>query len=421
MMSIPVAVLTCLVLALLAVISAFFSGMETALFSINGFQVRRWREREPLVAEQFEKLMLNSRSVLSVILLTDTLVNIPLIILALVFVNAIPAPVPNWVKTLVIFGLIVFVCDLLPKVLALADPFRFSKSAMRILAVLMPIAEPFSRCMQELAEKTADLFAKKRPFPQDHLDDEELESLVELGVEKGELSPGEREMIQEIIKLGDKTVKDCMTPRVDAFTIPDTLTNEEVIAQVRVKRHGRVPVYGDSPDEILGVLDVKSFLLDHDEHYTERLEAPSFVPETMPAFNLLRGFLTHTQRLAIVVDEFGGTEGVVTFNDILEEVIGDAVPRGDEALYIEEIGKGKWLASGGARLDDLGELVGVNLEREGLDTIGGLIFNQLGYLPKPGTSVEIPPLRLEIRQSSRKRVLEVAVEKMEGFASETDA
>jgi putative hemolysin len=420
-MSLPVAVLTCLVLALLAVVSAFFSGMETALFSINGFQVRRWREREPVVAEQFEKLMLNSKSVLSVILLTDTLVNIPLIIIALVFVNAIPAPVPNWVKALVIFGFIVLVCDLLPKVLALADPFRFSKSAIRILAVLMPIAEPFSRSLQELAEQTADLFAKELPFPQDHLDDEELETLVELGVEEGELSVGEREMIQEIIKLGDKTVKDCMTPRVDAFTIPDTLSNEEVIAQVRVKRHGRVLVYGDSPDEILGILDVKSFLLDHHEHYTEHLEAPSFVPETMRALDLLRGFLTHTQRLATVVDEFGGTEGVVTFNDIVEEVIGGAVPRGDETLYIEAIGKEKWLASGSARLDDLGELVGVNLEREGLDTIGGLIFNQLGYLPKPGTTVEIPPLRLEIRQSSRKRVLEVAVEKMKGLSSETDA
>src|SRR6202035_2531514 len=135
-MSIPVAVLTCVVLALLAGVSAFFSGMETALFSIDGFQMRRWRERDPVVAEQFEKLMLNSRSVLSVILLTDTLVNIPLIVIALIFVNAMPAPVQNWVKTLVIFGLIVFVCDLLPKVLALAAPYRFSKSTLLILAVL---------------------------------------------------------------------------------------------------------------------------------------------------------------------------------------------------------------------------------------------------------------------------------------------
>lgn len=399
----------------------FSPAWKRPFFSINGFQIRRWREREPVVAAQFEKLMVNSKSVLSVILLTDTLVNIPLIILALVFVNTIPSPVPGWVKTLVIFGLIVFVCDLLPKVLALADPVRFSKSAIRILAVLMPIAEPISRSLQGVAERIADLFAKERPFPQDRLDDEELEALVEMGVEEGALSAGEKEMIQEIIKLGDKTVKDCMTPRVDAFALPDTLSNEEVIAQVRIKRHGRVPVYGDSPDEILGILDVKGFLLDYHEHYTERLEAPSFVPETMRALDLLRGFLTHTQRLAIVVDEFGGTEGVVTFNDIVEEVIGDAVPRGDEALYIEELGKGRWLASGSARLDDLGELVGVQLEREGLDTIGGLIFNQLGYVPRPGTIVEIPPLRLEIRQSSRRRVLEVAVEKLEDFSAETGA
>jgi putative hemolysin len=419
-MSISLAVLTCIVLALLAGLSAFFSGMETALFSINGFQVRRWKEREPIVAGEFEKLMTNSRDVLSVILLTAALVNIPLIILALVFVSAIPAPVPSWMKTLVIFALIVFVCDLLPKVLALADPFRFSKSAIRILKVLMPIAEPFSRSLQELAERAADFITAERPVQQEHLDDEELETLVQMGVEEGELSAGEMEMIQEIIKLGDKTVKDCMTPRVDAFTIPDDLSNEEVIAQIRVKRHGRVPVYGDSPDEIVGILDVKRFLLEHSEHYTEHLEAPSFVPETMRAVDLLRGFLKHTQRLAIVVDEFGGTEGVVTFNDIVEEIISDAVPRGDDALYIEEVGKGKWLASGSARLDDLGELVGVNLHREGLDTIGGLIFNQLGYLPKPGVSLQIPPLRFEIRQSGRKRVLEVAVEKLDAVSLEPE-
>jgi putative hemolysin len=418
-MSIELAVLTSVILALLAGASAFFSGIETALFSISGFQVRRWREREPAVAEQFSKLMANPRRVLSVILLTDTLINIPLIVLALVFINATPMPVPNWLKALAIFGFIVFVCDLLPKVLALANPFGFSKSAIQILGVLMPIAEPLSRALQEFAERTADLVAKEQPVPQDHLDEEELVTLVELSVEEGQLSPDEREMIQEIIKLGDKTVKDCMTPRVDAFTVPDTLSNEEVLVLVRIKRHGRVPVYGDSPDEILGVLDVKRFLLDHDHHYTEDLVAPSFVPETMRALDLLRAFLTHRQRLAIVVDEFGGTEGVVTLNDIVEEVIGDVVPRGDEVLYIEEISNGKWLVSGSARLDDLAELTGVDLKREGLDTIGGLIFNQLGYLPKPGTTVDIPPLHLEIRQSSRKRVLEVAVERMS--ASQADS
>jgi putative hemolysin len=403
-----------ILMILLAAASAFVSGMETALFSITGFQVRRWKERDAVTAEQFEKLMVDRRAVLSVILLTDTLINIPLILLAWTFVNSVSSPLPNWLKALAIFGFIIVICDLVPKMLALVDPFRFSKTAIRTLRMLMPVLGPFTRSLQRLAEKVADLFAKENPVPQDRLSDDELVTLVELGVEEGQLSPDEREMISEIIKLGDRTVKDCMTPRVDAFTIPDTLSNETVIEQASLKRHGRVPVYGDSPDEILGILDVKKFLLDHQEHYTEHLEAPSFVPETMRALDLLRAFLTHPQRLAIVVDEFGGTEGIVTFNDIAEEIIEDAVPRGGEALTIEEIDDGTWIASGNARLDDLSEITGVALEREGLDTIGGLIFTQLGYVPRPGAILEIDPLRLEIRQSNRKRVTEVLIAKRGG-------
>jgi putative hemolysin len=403
-----------ILMILLAAASAFVSGMETALFSITGFQVRRWKERDAVTAEQFEKLMVDRRAVLSVILLTDTLINIPLILLAWTFVNSVSSPLPNWLKALAIFGFIIVICDLVPKMLALVDPFRFSKTAIRTLRMLMPVLGPFTRSLQRLAEKVADLFAKENPVPQDRLSDDELVTLVELGVEEGQLSPDEREMISEIIKLGDRTVKDCMTPRVDAFTIPDTLPNETVIEQASLKRHGRVPVYGDSPDEILGILDVKKFLLNHQEHYTDHLEAPSFVPETMRALDLLRAFLTHPQRLAIVVDEFGGTEGIVTFNDIAEEIIEDAVPRGGEALTIEEIGDGTWIASGNARLDDLSEITGVALEREGLDTIGGLIFTQLGYVPRPGAILEIDPLRLEIRQSNRKRVTEVLIAKRRG-------
>jgi CBS domain containing-hemolysin-like protein len=159
-------------------------------------------------------------------------------------------------------------------------------------------------------------------------------------------------------------------------------------------------------------------LLDPSEHYTERLEPPSFVPETMRALDLLRAFLTHPQRLAVVVDEFGGTEGLITFNDIVEEILGDAAPRGDEELYIEASEDGKWLVSGSARLDDLGELLEVELTQEGVDTVGGLIFTHLGYLPKPGTRVEIPPLEFEIRQSSRKRILEVLVKRVQKLDSD---
>ena len=243
------------------------------------------------------------------------------------------------------------------------------------------------------------------------MSDEELETLVEMGEEQGTLHEAEGEMIQEIIKLGDKTAKDCMTPRVDTFALPDDLTNEEAMAQLRQRRHHRVPVYADTPDQIVGVLDVKLFLLDPAEHYTELMGAPSYVAETMKAMDLLRSFLTHAQGLAIVVDQFGGTEGIITLSDITEEIISDALPLGDAELYIEPLEDGRFLVSGNARLDDLSEHLGFELEAEGLDTIGGLLFNRLGYLPPSGTHFEMPRLAVTIRRAGRKRIEEILLEK----------
>jgi putative hemolysin len=159
-------------------------------------------------------------------------------------------------------------------------------------------------------------------------------------------------------------------------------------------------------------LDVKAFLADPSEHYTEKLGVPSFVPETMRALDLLRAFLKHPQRLAIVIDEFGGTEGVVTMGDILDEILADVAPRGDEELYLEEIGNGTWLASGSVRLEDLEEALHVGFEAEEFDTLNGLIFNRLGYVPRSGETVEVPPLEFAVRQSTRRRVVEVEVRRM---------
>jgi putative hemolysin len=252
------------------------------------------------------------------------------------------------------------------------------------------------------------------------LSDQELETLVEIGEEEGTLHEAEGEMIQEIIKLGDKTAKDCMTPRVDAFALPDDLTNDEAIARLKGKRFRRVPIYAETSDNVVGILDTKLFLLDPSEHYTERLIAPSFVPETMRALDLLRQFLTRAQGLAIVVDEFGGTEGIITLADIVEEILSDALPRGDVDLYIEPLEEGRFLVSGNARLDDLREHLGFEIEVDGIDTIGGLVLNQLGQVPATGTRIEIPRLEITVRRTGRKRIEELLLEKTTCIAADED-
>src|SRR3954470_20282548 len=405
-------VFLCLI-ALLIFWSALFSGLETALFSLKSHQLRRLEERHPSLKEFIAVFRENPRRVLNVLLLGDVFANVPIVVLCLFLIwqGPLAARVPAWLATTVIFAIVVLLCDLIPKLLALSAPYRLSALGVFTLKATMPLLDRVGRVLERASNAIVDRLTPLHLRKRARLSDEELETLVEIGEEQGTIQETEGEMIQEIIKLGDKTAKDCMTPRVDTFALPDDLTNEAAIAQLRERRHRRVPIYADTPDQIVGVLDVKNFLLDPTEHYTENLALPSFVPETMPAPNLLRAFLSHPQGLAVVVDEFGGTEGIITLSDIVEEIISDAAPLGDAELYIEPLEDGRFLVSGNARLDDLSEHLGFELEAEGLDTIGGLLFNRLGYLPPSGTRFEMPRLAVTLRRAGRKRIEEILLEK----------
>ncbi|MEI6351347.1 MAG: hemolysin family protein [Verrucomicrobiota bacterium] len=391
--------------------SALISAVETAFFSLRPAQIRYLKRTRPILGGRLEDLLDNPRRLLSALLLADTCVNLPLILLCLwVMRDVSEFGIPLWASALVIFAVVVVLCDLLPKMTALRVPFRIAIFGTRVMNRLLPVLDPVCRLLQEVSERVADAVTPDSFTARHSLSEDELETLIELSAEEGALHVTESEIIQEIIKLGDKTARDCMTPRIDVFAIPDDWTNEEALPQLCRKRFPWVPVYADTPDNILGVLDVKRLLLDPGVHYTEHLTPPSYVSETMKALDLLRSFLTHPQRLAIVVDEFGGTEGIVAMPDVVEQVISDAVPSASQDLYIENFGAGRLLAAGSARLDDLGEQVGLELEAEGIDTIGGLIFNRLGYLPKPGEVVDLDGLKLTVRRASRKRIQEVLIE-----------
>ena len=408
-------VLTLLFFAFAALIfcSALFSGLETALFSLKPHQIRRLEAHYPSLTKFIQLFRENPRRVLNVLLLGDAMVKVPLVVLSLFFLweGPLAARVPQWLAAIVIFAGIVLLCDLIPKLLALSLPYRLSAIGVFTLKTTIPLLDRVGRALENLSTAVVERITPKHLRTRARLSDEELETLVEIGEEEGALQEAEGEMIQEIIKLGDKTAKDCMTPRVDTFALPDDLTNEEAITQLKEKRHRRVPVYAETPDQIVGIIDVKKLLLDPAQHYTEALVNPSFVAETMRAMDLLRGFLSHPQGLAVVVDEYGGTEGIITLGDIIEEIISDAAPLGDAELYIEPLDGGRFLVSGNARLDDLSEHLGFELEAEGIDTIGGFVFNRLGYLPPSGAQLEVPCLAITVRRAGRKRIEEILLEK----------
>ena len=401
-------------IAMLILCSALFSAVETALFLLKPHQLRRLEVHHAGLTKFIKLFRENPRRVLNVLLLGDGLVNLILVVLCLLFLweGPLAGRVPQWLAGIAIFAVVVLLCDLIPKLLAISAPYRLSAIGAFTLKLSMPLLDRMGRGLETVSAFVVDLLTPRHLRTRARLSDEELETLIEMGEEEGALYEGEAEMIQEIFKLGDKTAKDCMTPRVDSFMLPDDLTNEDAVARLKEKRHRRAPVYVDTPDQILGIIDVKLLLLDPSEHYTEKLIAPSFVPETMPALELLKRFLTHPQGMAVVVDEFGGTEGIITLSDIVEEILSEAAPaRGDVDLYIEPLEGGKFLVSGHARLDDLREHLGFDLEADGIDTIGGLVFNRLGYLPQAGAKLEIPRLEITVRRTSRKRIEELLLEK----------
>ncbi len=221
-------------------------------------------------------------------------------------------------------------------------------------------------------------------------------------------------MLAEVLQLSRQTVRQYMTPRVDVTFVEDAMSNEEVRELLLKKQFLRAPVIGETPDEVVGLLDARTLnRLPAGMHFTEALLPPSFVPETMEASRLLDSFLKHRQPLAVVLDEFGGVEGVVTLEDFLEELLGAAAPRADKELYIEKLGDGRILANGTAHLADLGEYLGFDARQDGIETIGGYVIQVLGKLPRQGASVRLGQWKVTVRSMTQRRVREVVLQRVE--------
>ena len=349
------------------------------------------------------------------------MVNVPLIILCLVLIWEGPliTHLPAWVATLAIFAVVVVLCDLIPKLLAISTAYRISALGVFTLKVMMPLLDRVGHLLENASNSVIDRLTPAKLRVRPRISDEELETLVEMGEAEGTLQEAEGEMIQEIIKLGDKTAKDCMTPRVDTFAVPDDLPNEEAIALFRAAAPSPRPRLCRNPrsdrrDRRRETIPPRSLAALH----RDADRAVVSCRKRCRRWNCCAVFFPARRASPIVVDEFGGTEGIITLADIIEEILSDAAPLGDAELYIEPLEDGRFLVSGNARLDDLTEHLGFELVADGIDTIGGYVFNRLGYLPNVGARLEIPRLAITVRRVSRKRIEEMLLEKTAAGAEE---
>jgi CBS domain containing-hemolysin-like protein len=243
------------------------------------------------------------------------------------------------------------------------------------------------------------------------LSDAEYQELLEMAFQQGALAAGEKEIILQIINLDRRHARDVMKARAQMACICDDLSVPEMMEAARRFKHRRLPMYDESPDTIVGVLNTRALLLDPEADLDLAIEFPSFVPESMNLLQLLKSLQRRQRGLAIVLDEFGGTAGIVSIEDILAEVLGEIrSEHATEPAVLEKLAPNRWRVSGGLRLDNFRREYPQLPEYPGCETMAGLALQQFEVVPAAGEAVLVAGLRLTVQAADERRIRELLVE-----------
>jgi putative hemolysin len=326
----------------------------------------------------------------------------------------------------IIFG------ELVPKQIGLAHAERVAMSSSRLIDVLGVVLGPLVGFLTWTTRRISRLFGAD-VAADERISAEELRLIIEQGGEQGILEAEEEQMIHAVIELGDRRVHEVMVPRIAMVSLASSATSEEAIDKVIEEGHSRIPVYEETVDEIVGILyakDLLPFLKDsagEPPALRTLLRTPVFVPESMSVDDLLHEFQRRKVHIAIVLDEYGGTAGLVTIEDLLEEIVGEIQDEYDvEEPLIVRLSDDEARIDGRADVDDLAELFDITLGLEDeaeYDTVGGLIYHRIGGVPKPGDQVQVDGLTLTVETTDGRRVGKVLIvrERHDGSPGDDEA
>ena len=437
MSSIPAQILLQVVLIL---VNAFFAATELAVISLSPAKLRRLQEEGDKSAPKLLKLVEEPSGFLSTIQVGITLAGylgsafaaenfsgylVSWITEGLGF-HAIPAGVLNIVAIILITIILAYFTlifgELVPKRIAMQKSYQVAKFACGVVSGLSVVMRPIIWFLSKSTNFVLRLLRMKTEAEEENVTEDEIRMMVDLGGQKGAIDEDEQEWIQNVFEFGDTSVREAMTPRgdVDAFSL--NASDGEILRVIRETGHSRFPVYEDTIDSVAGVLNAKDFLLDRNsgggKPLKELLRPAYFVPETIHANHLFKEMQREKKHLAVVVDEYGGTEGVIALEDLVEEIFGNIYDEFDpaEAPEIELIEEGTWRVSGSAPIGDLNDSLALKLpESDDYDTLGGLIIACLNAIPKDGEEpcVEFPGVLLQVKKIEDHRVERVLVKKQE--------
>ena len=406
-------VLELIVLGLLVVCSALLTGAEAAYFSLGRARLRHVTGLAGSGAPS--RLIERPNELLVTLLVGITVVNIGAAALAAtIAVDLFGERYGLFVEMVAMILLLTTFGEVLPMTLAVKYPEPFLKVVERPVAWLGVLLSPVRVVLAGLTAMTLRAIGRDRAGGPE-LTEEELRTLVDVGASEGVVEREEREMIHKVFQLEDTLVRSLMVPRTDMFCLDVTTPAEKILPALREALHSRVPVYDGSIDVIVGVLYTKDLLpylagLPADFDLRAHLHPPYFVPESKRADALLQEFQAKKLHLAIVVDEFGGTAGLVALEDLLEELVGEIADEYDEPeRLIQRLDATTYRVAGKLSIDELNGMTGLSIASESYDTVGGWVLDLFGRVPRKAERAETPEVVVTVEKVERTRVVEVLV------------
>jgi putative hemolysin len=399
-------------LIILLLLSAFFSASEVAFVSLSDAKIEAMVKRKLHRASLIQRLMKNPRRLLVTILIGNNIVNIAASSLATVVTAQLFDSAVIGITTGVMTLLVLFFGEIIPKTYATSHPKKwaiFVAPTLRLFQwVIFPIVSAF--------EWLSHVFAGK-PQTQ-HISEEELRSLARVSSRQGAIEENEGVMIERLFAFNDITAEDIMTPRVRMVAIPDNTALDDVVSFVSDHPFTRYPVMQESPDHIIGFVHSRDLLLAQQKiqkkwHIKDILLPIIYVPKQMPIDNVMREFQKRKTHMALVVDEFGGTEGLVTFEDVIEELVGEITDEHDIGdNMIKRIDKNTIIVSADTTLRDINDFLVCVIPGNELDTVAEVILDALQKIPRKNQSVTLESVRLTIQEVKKRRISIVKVEKL---------
>jgi putative hemolysin len=405
------------ILAICAIGSGFFSGSETALIGIGRERVhqvstlgRRGRRVAQLVADP-ERL-------LSTLLVANNLVNIlGAAVATTLFISLIGERWGPWLSTLVVTIVVLIVGEITPKTIAARYPERFSLAVAPTIWRLSLVLNPIARLFTAITRGLLRILRLSRNDDSRGVTEADIRALAELSAAGGEIEAAEREIIESLFTLADRPVRDVMTPRVDIVTLGNPVSIQDVRDAVSNAAHSRFPVTGGGLDDLVGILYVKDVLqIDGDPDIGQiagLLRKPTYVPESAPVLQVLQDMQSRRFTMALVLDEHGGVEGLVTIKDLVSELVGELQDEYDPGVpSIVPIGPGRWMADGRLPIDDFSDAMGHEFPEGPYSTLGGMFLSVAGRIPSDGHQLTVNDYRLVVMRMDRNRIDRIRVEKL---------